>query len=255
MKSIIKYSKGRGNTYIIHFNDEKVTLYDDLVIKHELLLKKELDEKKLELIKKEQLKLESYYVALRFLNVKMRSKKEVRIYLKKKDYSNDDINETISKLENQGYLNDMEYAKCFIHDRFVLSSDGPIKINNELVKLGISDSDFSIIKDSEWEDKLLKLVNKKVTTYRHDSAFSIKNKIQKYFLNLGYPLDMVLKVIQNVEINDSDDLLVREIVKLEKRLGRRYEGEDLKQQIKKKLYQKGFSLDKIDENICKVCEK
>ena len=255
MKSIIKYSKGKANTYIIHLNDEKVTLYDDLVIKYELLLKKEIDEKTLDLIKKEQIKLESYYVALKYLNVKMRSKKEVRSYLKKKEYSNEAINETIAKLESQGYLNDKEYAKCYIHDRFVLSSEGPNKIKNELEKLGITDMDFSIITEKEWKEKLLKLVNKKVKTYHHDSAFSIRNKIQKYFYNLGYSLDMILDVIQNIEIDESDDLLVNEIIKLEKKLGKRYDGEKLKQQIKYKLYQKGFSLDSIEKNICKVCDK
>ena len=39
----------------------------------------------------------------------MRSKKEVRSYLKKKEYSNEAINEAIAKLESQGYLNDKTY--------------------------------------------------------------------------------------------------------------------------------------------------
>ena len=258
MKSILKYSKGKGNTYIVHLDDDDVTLYDDLIIKYELMLKREIDEKELDLIKKEQYQLESYYVALKFLNVKMRSEKEVTEYLRRKEYTREVINEAISKLRKQGYLNDILYGKSFTHDEFVLTPSGPLKVRKKLESIGLSEAEIdgilSSIQEDEWLSKLDKLMKKKLNTYRHDSVSSVKMKMQKYFFNLGYPYEMISLVMENIEFREDEDVIIKEITKLKKRLERRFSGVELERQIKSKMYQKGFSLDKIDNAICIVFE-
>ena len=42
---ILKYKKIKGNEYKIITDKEEYKLYDDIIIKHELLLKKEINKK------------------------------------------------------------------------------------------------------------------------------------------------------------------------------------------------------------------
>ncbi len=42
---ILKYKKGKKNEYKILTDEKEYTLYDDIIIKHELLLKKRLRKK------------------------------------------------------------------------------------------------------------------------------------------------------------------------------------------------------------------
>ncbi len=42
---ILKYKKGKGNEYKIYTDKGEYRLYDDIIIKHELLLKKEINDK------------------------------------------------------------------------------------------------------------------------------------------------------------------------------------------------------------------
>ena len=44
---ILKYKKGKRNEYQILTDEKEYTLYDDIIIKHELLLKKEITKKEL----------------------------------------------------------------------------------------------------------------------------------------------------------------------------------------------------------------
>ena len=50
LKEIKSYKKIKGNLYEVIIDDEKVNLYDDIIIKFSLLLKKEIDKKVKELI-------------------------------------------------------------------------------------------------------------------------------------------------------------------------------------------------------------
>ena len=84
---IMKYKKAKQNTYIITIDMKDYTLYDDIIIKYELLLKKNIKEEMLNTILKENKALESYYVALMYLAKSERCKSEIEAYLKKKGYT------------------------------------------------------------------------------------------------------------------------------------------------------------------------
>ena len=66
---IINYKKKKTNIYEITLsNSEKISLYDDVILKYDLLLKKELNDKLKMKIYEENSYLESYYKALKYLN-------------------------------------------------------------------------------------------------------------------------------------------------------------------------------------------
>ena len=66
---INSYKKKKSNLYEITLsNKNKINLYDDVILKYGLLLKKELSEKELVKILQDNALYESYYKAVKFIN-------------------------------------------------------------------------------------------------------------------------------------------------------------------------------------------
>lgn len=241
---IERFTKLKNGQYKLNLDDNtNILLHEDLILKYELLIYREIDSEKIEQLLQENKSYIAYDLALNYLNVKMRSKKEIKEYLLKKEISEELINNAIKKLEEQGYLSDLSYTRAFINDKINLSNDGPYKIKEQLIKLGISESVIS--KELEVFDKELeqtrveKLIAKQVRTNHTKSNYLLKKKIMEWLINLGYTKEVVNTLISNVEIDD-DDIKKKEYDKLYKKLSRKYSGKELEYKLKQKMYQKGF---------------
>ena len=72
------FKKLKDNKYKIIFeNSDEISLYDDIIVKYNLLANKNLEEKNLKEIILENNKMDAYYLAIKALNKKMRTKKEI----------------------------------------------------------------------------------------------------------------------------------------------------------------------------------
>ena len=79
---IKKYKKDKNNTYKVYIDDEVVALYDDVIIKYNLLLKKEIDKDKFIEITEYNDFLNGYYKSIKYINKKLRTELEIRKYSK-----------------------------------------------------------------------------------------------------------------------------------------------------------------------------
>jgi len=249
---ILKYKKEKNNQYKIYFEDDSfIVLFDDVIVNHALLLKKELSEKEIEALTSENDELASYYVSIRYLGVKMRSRKELEKYLLKKEFQKASIDKTIARLKNEGYLNDATYVKAFLHDALELSSDGPNKIKRKLKELGIDEVILNEVVNAVdyniWKSKLDRLVEKKVKGNHKDTEKILKQKLQNYLLTQGYSYSMIADALENIKIEVNFDVLKKEYDKLKRKLERKYVASELNFQIKQKLFQKGYSSDEINK--------
>ena len=242
---IIKFIKGKNSMYILELdNGFRIKVHEDLILKYELLLKKEVDDTTLEKINEENKMYEIYEVALKYINVKLRSKKELKIYLIKKEYSDEIIDEILKLLEKQGYINDKTYAISYVHDRITLSYDGPLKIKAYLSNQGISEELIEDIitnynLDLE-KERIEKIINKQIKINNNKGANLLRKKIQMYLLNLGYDYSLINELLSNKQLS-SPDLYKKEYDKLYKQLSKKYSGKELEYRLKQKMYQKGFS--------------
>jgi regulatory protein len=105
-----KYTKLKDNRYSVKIDDLTIKLYDDVIVKFELLRVKEIDEALFKEITEYNDKLEAYYKSLKYITRKLRTEKEIYKYLEK-DYDKRVILETIDRLKNMGYLNREVYLK------------------------------------------------------------------------------------------------------------------------------------------------
>lgn len=246
---ILRYKKLKSGKYQVELdNSNKIELYEDTILKYDLLLTKEIEETKLDTILQYNDKFDAYYLTLKYLNIRARSKKEIKDHLKKKEYSEDIILETVSKLENQGYLNDLGFAKSFLTNKLITTSNGPLKIRRELLQHELSNEDINIVLEDYTDEiqieKIKKQVNRIIKSNRNKGNVYLKRKLYTELNNEGFKPSLIENELNNLELEDDSDLAKKEYDKLYKKLSRKYSGQELEFKINQKLYQKGFHYDK-----------
>ena len=244
---ILKFKKTSKDKYKLFLdNNEVITLYEDVIIDNDLLIKKEIDNDTLNNLMNQNNDVYAYNVALNYISIKMRSIKEIKEYLIKKGFSTLIINKIIDKLINNGYLNDVNFTKAFINDQINLSTKGPYKIRKELVKYGVDESiiesEISNIDNNIIKEKLSRLIKKQVKI-KKGSANHLKLKLVSYFTNLDE--------LSNYDLSSDINLLQKDFDKLYSKYKDKYTGTKLDYFIAQKLYLKGYTSDDITNIIKK----
>ena len=240
---IEKYKKVKNGKYeLILSNDKSFILYEDTILKYNLLLSKNIDmsDDILEFDKK----CDVYYIGLKYIKTRARSKKEVNDKLVKDGYNEDYIKEAIEKLEKQGYINDLIYAKSFLNNKLITTSNGPYKIKQEMLKKGISETIIDEILCEYTPDiqieKIDKIVTRMIKSNRNKGNKLLIKKITTELTNQGFYKELIKQSIDKHEFNDDKAIAKKEYEKLYKKLSSKYSGIDLEYKIKQKLYQKGL---------------
>ncbi len=225
-------------------DDRCLLLYEDVILKHELLLKKELSEEQIIEAEKYNQECDVYYVALNSINSRFKSVLELRQYLERKEYPKDLIELAINKLLDQGYLNDRSFCKSYINNQIITTTKGPYKIRRELRDRGVEESiieDEIVIFDEALEvEKITKLANKMLKTNKSRGGSVLRKKITVDLTNLGYSTDTIYKVLGSLDFSTDKDLVKREYDKLYQRLSRKYKDKELEYKIKEAMYKKGL---------------
>lgn len=207
---IQKKNKKRYNLYI---DDEfHMGIHEDVIVYMGLYVHQEIDESTYNNILLSEVAAKAKAEAINFLSYRMRSVYEVKKKLSSLDYLEDIIDETIDFLKKQGYLNDLEFAKAFIHDKTFVSRHSLKKIKYDIRLKGIHEEVFEEalcdlnIPDIENENiryfaqkKYQQLLGKKKY-----NAYEIKQKIYQHLVQKGFNLyevkDMVHLIIEEESI-------------------------------------------------------
>ena len=243
---IIKYEKKKNGMYQVFFdNDNNIDLHEEIILKYNLLIKKEAFVDEIEKMLDENKIYIGYNLAIKYISQKMRTKKETKEYLSKKSIDFESIDKIIEILEKEKYIDEISYAKAFVNDKILLSNDGPNKIRNKLIELGISyDSIEKALTDftSSLElERVEKLSNKYAASNKSKSNNSLKNKIIEYLYNLGYDKSIIMDCVNKLKFRDDSDIAKREYDKIYKKLSRKYSGSELEFRVRQKMYSLGFN--------------
>ena len=217
---ILKFKKQSKDKYKLYLdNNSDITLYEDVIIKNNLLIAKEISDELLEALKKQNNDMYAYTLALGYISVKMRSIKEINDYLIQKAFHN-------------------------------LTNKGPQKIKMELIKYGVNrdiiESEIALIDQKKVEEKLNKLIDKELKI-KKGSQNAIKIKLINHFVNLGYSKDLVTSILTGKEISSDKSKLKKDYTKLYNKYKVKYSEQELLYFISQKLYSKGYTASDIKE--------
>jgi regulatory protein len=136
-----------------------------------------------------------------------RSHLEVRNKLYEYGIRRDDVDEIISTLVTDGYLNEERFAKAFAGGKFRVKKWGRIKITRGLEGKGVSPNCVRIglqeIDEQSYVDTLRTILSVKATSLNHDNVYVLRDRIATYAIQKGYEPDLVWAAVNELVPNKS----------------------------------------------------
>ncbi|GGF32247.1 regulatory protein RecX [Echinicola rosea] len=131
-----------------------------------------------------------------------RSQQEVRDKLYSYGLYQDEVEELISVMITENFLNEERFAEAYVRGKFHLKKWGRLKIEQGLkqhrlsancMRLGMKEID----PDEYWKE-LLGLAEKKWATTQENDLFKKKAKIHRFLISRGFEYDLVSNALQEV---------------------------------------------------------
>lgn len=246
---IIKYKKSSKGRYKVYVEDGREFLfYEEVILKYDLLIKKEIDSDLLIEMDQYNQEWDVYYTALHLINTRLRSVYELKELLINKEYPLDLVVKAIEKLKKQGYLNDLSYAKSYVNHYLISSNKGPYKIAKELRNKNIPEEMIEealyLYSDDDQIERIHKIIDKGIKVNHSRGGIVLKQKIYQDLKELGYDISLINQIISTYSFPTPLNLVKKEYDKLYRSLSRKYKGEELERKIQEKLFAKGLKYDK-----------
>lgn len=128
-----------------------------------------------------------------------RCQQDARHKLYEFNLSPDIVEQIISKLVEDNFINEERFAIQFAHGKFHIKNWGRIKIKQELKQKRISDyclkKAMLQIDDDEYIRTLKKLITTKQKLISEKNPIKLKFKLMNYALSKGYEKDLVMQVL------------------------------------------------------------
>lgn len=135
--------------------------------------------------------------ALRYLNLRARTRKELEEYLKKKEFSTHAISLAINKLLELKFLNDEEYGKSFTRTRQVYKGKSRYYVAHELKQKGVAQDVIEAVMNDSQEDlqTAKEFVTRKKRIYGNLEKQEFKEKMMRLLSARGFSFDIIKKAL------------------------------------------------------------
>lgn len=199
----ISYSKSKEVFEVVFEDETKLLLNYNIFEKYKVSVDMDFSETEIQEMKYFSDIERAKSRAINYISGKLKTKYEVRLKLKEKDFTEDIIDEVIGILEKEEYLNDRLYCEVFIEDKKQLNGYGKNKIKSLLIQKGISKSVFEDFLDEfEYEeefDNALKMGIKKLNLLSNEEdIFKKKQKLIDYLAYRGFSFDVINDVLREI---------------------------------------------------------
>lgn len=139
---------------------------------------------------------------LRYCAYQERCHQEVKNKLYEFGLSSSDVDELLSYLITEGFLNEERFAKLFAGGKFRIKSWGRIKIVHALEGKGLSKKCIQIglkeIEEPDYLQTLEKLISDRVEAASESDPFILRNKISQAVIQKGFEPELVWKAVKKV---------------------------------------------------------
>ena len=199
----ISYSKSKEVFEVVFEDETKLLLNYNIFEKYKVSVDMDFSETEIQEMKYFSDIERAKSRAINYISGKLKTKYEVRLKLKEKDFTGDIIDEVIDILEKEEYLNDRLYCEVFIEDKKQLNGYGKNKIKSLLIQKGVSKSVFEDFLDEfEYEeefDNALKMGIKKLNLLSNEEdVFKKKQKLINYLAYRGFSFDVINDVLREI---------------------------------------------------------
>lgn len=212
MKKItkIEYQKKSKDRVSIYLDDNYAFGIDlNIMIKYSLKKNMELEDDFISEILKAEDEISAYNYAISVLSRNSKSEKQLRQKMQDKGYDPQFIENAITKLKQQKYIDDERYSEMFINDKINISKDGKLKIKEALQSKGIDrliiDEKLQEITADDEIKRAYLLGNKKLKSIKEEDTRKKRVKLANYLITKGFEYGTVKKAVSKLLDSSSDD--------------------------------------------------
>ncbi len=188
----------RSDRYSVYVNGK----YDFSLSAHELLASKlkinqALTDTELDELKDKAIIDKGYDRVLNLIIRRVRSEWEMRDYLKRKDYSINQIEKILNMLSKNGYVNDEDFARRWIENRRLLKSTSKRRLTQELRQKRVADEIIQQVLEADATDEqqvLRELIERK----RQQTRYQNDLKLMQYLVRQGYTYGYIKAVLDEL---------------------------------------------------------
>ena len=141
--------------------------------------------------------------AAKYCAYQERTQQEVRDKLYSYGLYSDMVEEILSELISDGFVNEERFAQAYVRGKFRSNKWGRIKIGIGLRQKGISDycirSGLKEISESDYTDTLRSLIQKKWNSMEGEDTYTRKHKTARFVQGKGYESEIIWKVLGDYE--------------------------------------------------------
>ena len=139
---------------------------------------------------------------LRYCAYQERSHREVKNKLFQYGLQASDVDEILSHLITEGFLNEERYAKAFAGGKFRIMKWGKIKIQRELETVGVSPRNINCglleINASDYSKTICDLIKRKTGQVSEENLFKKKNRVARFVIGKGFEPELVWNAVNDL---------------------------------------------------------
>lgn len=161
---------------------------------------------------REKLKSKAYNYCIWALSQGDKTKKFLVDRMTVKNCPEDIIEDTITRIEELGWLSDERYAESFVRDRQEIRKTGKRKIQMELRQKGVPsdiiDEALADVDDEDEKERAAALISRRVHSTRNLEPRKRTDRLASYLVRNGYGPGIAFQVVrealaaENVDVDD-----------------------------------------------------
>ena len=188
-----KNDKNRVNLYV---DDEFYSgIPAELVYLEHLKTGLEIDEKDLKKIIFENEKSKAMSRVTKYIGSSLKTQKQIRDYLRKKEYSDDTIEFVMSKLVEYNYIDDKKYAQAYVLTYG--KKYGKLKLISQLKIKGVSEEIIECVLEDNKVDSIESVASKYLKN--KVMSYEVFQKLFRFLYSRGYEFDEINSYINKLK--------------------------------------------------------
>jgi regulatory protein len=138
----------------------------------------------------------------RYCAYQERSHREVKNKLYEYGLYSGEVDELLSRLITEGFLNEERFAKAFAGGKFRMKKWGRLKIRNKLESLGLTEKcigrGMKEIDSTDYSNTLKDLIKKKAQQTIDRNPYKKRDKVARFVIAKGYEPELVWEMVKEV---------------------------------------------------------
>lgn len=192
-------SKKDANVFVASTDIGEYDLFSEIIVKYSLGVG-EIDDEKFKRAVKESMEKIAFNVAVKYASNKLKTEKQIRDYLYKKEFKKATILPVIEKLKEYGVIDDKIYMESYIKSNPNFSKN---KLKQKLIMSGIS-KDLIDEKLNDLEDEDSCLTNAKKFLKNKIMDQKTREKLIRRLTYLGYSWDSINSVLKTLNFDEEN---------------------------------------------------